>query len=143
MPGKKIFYLTFLLGTIVLSVGCSDRIEPGNVEPGKLPEIKAQVAVAKVTRQPFIYQAVGTVTARTASTLASKLMGTVKAIHVQEGDFVKQGDLLVEIDERQVSARLREAQAALAGARRSEASARSAREAGDCQFEPGRCVGEL
>ncbi|MBW1836154.1 MAG: efflux RND transporter periplasmic adaptor subunit [Deltaproteobacteria bacterium] len=129
MPGKKIFYLTFLLSTILLSPGCSDKIEPGNVEPGELPVIKAHLAVAKVTRQPFIYEAVGTVTARTASTLSSKLMGTVKAIHVQEGDFVKQGDLLVEIDERQVSARLREAREALAGARSSEASARSAREA--------------
>lgn len=129
MPGGKIFYLTFLLGTIVFSAGCSDKIEPGNAEPGQLPVIKAHVAIAKVTRQPFIYQAVGTVTARIASTLSGKLTGTVKAIHVHEGDFVKQGDLLVEIDARQVSARLHEAQAALAGARRSEASARDVREA--------------
>jgi len=90
--------------------------------------IRTHVASADLTRRPFIYEAVGTVKARTASTLSGKLMGTVRAVHVNEGDLVKQGDTLIELDDRQVSAGLLEAQAALAGARREESSARSARE---------------
>jgi RND family efflux transporter MFP subunit len=56
-------------------------------------------------------------------------MGTVKEIRVQEGDRVKQGDTLVVIDKRQVTAQLRQAEAALDEARRAEAAAVSARDA--------------
>jgi RND family efflux transporter MFP subunit len=56
-------------------------------------------------------------------------MGTVKEIRVQEGDRVKQGQTLVVIDKRNVTAQLRQAQAALDEARRAEAGAVSARDA--------------
>ena len=56
-------------------------------------------------------------------------MGTIKEIRVQEGDRVKQGDTLVVIDKRNVTAQLRQAQAALDEARRAEAAAVSARDA--------------
>ncbi len=81
-----------------------------------------------MTQQPFLYEAVATITPRTASTISSKLMGTVQAIHVREGDRVKSGDLLVVVDQRQVSAQLDRAEAGVQEARRAEASAVSAHE---------------
>ena len=120
--------------------GCGDQIEPGRETGAAPPTVKAPVGVAEIRQQPFIYEAVGTVTARTASTIASKLMGTVKAVHVTEGDTVQQGDLLVVIDERQVSAQLEQAEAALAEARRAEASAVSAWEAVRAQAELARAT---
>ncbi len=104
-----------IYGLAVLSLAaCGEKIPPGTEAKKAAAGIKAPVATARVTQQPVYYEAVGTVTARTASTVASKLMGVVRAIHVQEGDVVKQGDLLVTLDQRQVQARLDQAQANLA-----------------------------
>lgn len=103
----KVISLFFFLTVMA----CGDKIEPGTTTPKDSGTIQATVAVAKITHQPFFYEAVGTVTARTASTISSKLMGVVQAVHVREGDMVKKGDLLVTIDQRQVTAQLAEAQA--------------------------------
>lgn len=86
------------------------------------------MSVVRFQTQPFFYEAVGTITPRTASTIAGKLMGTVKEVRVEEGALVRKGDVLVVLDQRQVSAQLRQAEAALSEARRAEASALSARE---------------
>lgn len=125
---KKYLYVT-LLSFMVLLLGCGDKIEPGTTGEVENKVIKTSVTTARVIQQPFIYEAVGTVQARTSSTLSSKLMGEVTAVNVREGDLVKKGDLLVMIDDRQVSAQLRKAKAALAEAKRTEISAESARDA--------------
>ena len=123
---KKYLYVT-MLSFMVLLLGCGDKIEPGTTREVEKKVIKTAVITAAVIQQPFIYEAVGTVQARTSSTLSSKLMGEVKVINVREGDLVKKGDLLVMIDDRQVSAQLRKAEAALAEAKIAEISAKSAR----------------
>ena len=102
--------LIYSLALLTLAA-CGENIEPGNTEPKEGAAVKATVATARVTEQPVYYEAVGTVSARTASTVASKLMGVVRAVHVHEGDLVKKGDLLVTIDQRQVQARLEQASA--------------------------------
>jgi len=50
------------------------------------------------------------------STLSTKLMGTVLAIHVLEGDHVRRGDKLVELDARDLEARAAQVEASLAEA---------------------------
>ena len=60
-----------------------------------------------------LYEATGTVRSRTTSVLSSKVMGTVRAVHVREGDRVRAGQVLVEIDDRDLAAGLRKAQAGL------------------------------
>ncbi len=126
---KKALPNLTVLSLVLLLMGCSDKIEPGTLQKNKNKVVKAPVAVTTVIKQPFLYEAVGTVQARTSSTLSSKILGTVKAVNVQEGDMVKTGELLVMVDDRQVAAQLRKAEAALAEAKRAEASARSARDA--------------
>jgi multidrug efflux pump subunit AcrA (membrane-fusion protein) len=114
---------------ILIPFGCGDKIEPGNEKRPEGPMVKVALAMARTSSQPLSYEAVGTVQPVTTSTLSGKLMGTVKEIRVQEGDRVKQGDTLVVIDKRQVTAQLRQAEAALDEARRAEAAAVSARDA--------------
>jgi len=114
---------------ILIPFGCGDKIEPGNEKRPEGPMVKVALAMARTSSQPLFYEAVGTVQPVTTSTLSGKLMGTVKEIRVQEGDRVKQGDTLVVIDKRQVTAQLRQAEAALDEARRAEAAAVSARDA--------------
>lgn len=110
MNRRSIVFLVFLFA-VAFSTACSQKIEPGTTAEGDQTPIKVEVAIAQMTQQPFMYEAVGTVTARTASTISSKLMGTVRAVHVREGDLVKKGALLVTLDQRQVEAQLQKAQA--------------------------------
>ena len=117
------FFHFILLAAVYLLIGCDEKIEPGNVEPSKLGRVKAPVVSAKIITQPIFYESVGTVSAKIVSTISSKLMGTVLEIFVREGNHVNKGDRLANIDDRQVSAMLRQAKAALAEARRSEIAA--------------------
>jgi RND family efflux transporter MFP subunit len=111
------------LGMVVLFLcqGCGEKIGPGTTPPATDSPIKVNVSQAQTTLQPIMYEAVGTVRAQVEATLSSKLMGTVQAITVEEGDAVTDGSLLVVLDERQVNAQLRQADAALAEAKKAEA----------------------
>ena len=118
--------IAILLAGLLLLGGCAEKIEPGHTPRGAGSTVKASVAEAGLTQQPFVYEAVATITPRTAATLSSKLMGTIRAINVRAGDRVDKGDLLVVVDQRQVTAQLTRAEAGLQEARRAEASALSA-----------------
>jgi RND family efflux transporter MFP subunit len=113
---KLLGYVLAIILSVTFLVSCGNKIEPGTTEKGEVSAVKAPVAVAELTQQPFLYEAVGTVTAQTASTISSKLMGVIQAVHVREGDLVNKGDLLVTIDQRQVTAHLARAQATAEGA---------------------------
>lgn len=120
-----------LLGVFFFFMGCGDKIEPGTTGPIETASIKTGVAVAAVSTQPFFYEAVGTITAQAVSTLSSKIMGTVKSVNVREGDHVKQGDILVVLDKRQVEAGLRQSEAGLSEAAKAVTAAASARNAAE------------
>jgi multidrug efflux pump subunit AcrA (membrane-fusion protein) len=142
MFGKIHWLFWILAGAAALAAACSEKIEPGQASAPDRPVIDAEVATVRLSTQPFYYEAVGTVTARTASTISGKLLGTVKDVRVDEGDSVEEGDVLVVIDQRYVSAQLSEAKAALDEARRAELSARSAREAAKAGAELARATYE-
>lgn len=132
------FLFVMALSFFISLLSCGDKIEPGTTKEGKKKAVKATVAIATVIKQPFLYEAVGTVQAQTVSTLSSKLMGAVRSVNVREGDEVRKGDLLVTIDDRQVTARLREAEEALAEAKRAEVSAKAARDSAKAGAELAR-----
>lgn len=46
-------------------------------------------------------------------TVASKVEGTVKSVHVRDNQFVKKGDILVEVDDADYDVRVKEAEAVL------------------------------
>lgn len=121
LRNKRFYFIIFT--AVFLLTGCGEKIEPGNVEPSKKGRLKAPVVSAKIISQPFFYESVGTVSAKIVSTISSKLMGSVREVFVREGDHVNKGDRLAVIDDRQVSAMLRQTKAALAEARRAEAAA--------------------
>ena len=127
MKTKTVLGMMCLLFFFVAA--CEKSIGPGNTAPGEAGVVKAPVAKAAISQEPLVYEAVATINAQTASTISAKLMGTVQAVHVQEGDLVEKGDLLVTIDPRTVTSRLDQAKAGLAEAKRAEASAISSREA--------------
>ena len=127
MLKNKKFYLIIFTAVFFLT-GCGEKIGPGNVEPSKTGRVKAPVVSVKIISQPFFYYFVVTVSAKTVSTISSKLMGTLREVFVREGDRVNKGDRLANIDNRQTTAMLNQAKAALAEARRGESAARAGAE---------------
>jgi RND family efflux transporter MFP subunit len=116
-------------GLLTLSAGCGEKIEPGHTAAPSGPAVKVAVATARSGTWPLVFEAVGTVQAEIASTVAAKLTGTITSVRVREGDRVRPGDVLVTIDERQVDAQRRLAVAALSEARQAELAAHAACEA--------------
>jgi RND family efflux transporter MFP subunit len=75
---------------------------------------------------PSIYEATGTVRARTSAVIAAKLLGYVREVKVQAGDRVRDGQLLVTLDARDLDVNSRRAEAALDEVRSSVPEADSA-----------------
>ncbi len=91
------------------------------VHPGLVPYQRAKApteAVADVLEQVVVetVPAVATVQPRQRVDVASRILATITAVHVDAADRVKKGQLLVELDDREVQAQLREAEAGLAAA---------------------------
>ena len=141
MMKKRSLYLPILL-LIVFPLACKDKIEPGTAKKSP-PVVKdVTVATARMTDQALIYEAVGTVQAGISSKLSSKLLGTVESIRVREGDRVKKGEALIVLDQRQVKAQVRKAEAGLAEARKALTAAMSAVDAAGTQKKLSRATYE-
>jgi multidrug resistance efflux pump len=125
--------LAAVLASAVAGCGRSPDVE--RVEAAALPVRVEQVRLAATADQ---YDAVGTVASKTVTVLASQVMGRVVAVRVSEGDRVRPGQVLVEIDGRDVAAQaararagVAEAEHALAEVDRSIRAAESGREAAE------------
>jgi multidrug efflux pump subunit AcrA (membrane-fusion protein) len=81
----------------------------------KTAPVPQKVKIEKVQASPLedTYEAMGTVRSKTISVLSSKVLGRIVSIPVREGDRVKAGQLLVEIDDREMKAQLQKSQAGL------------------------------
>lgn len=75
------------------------------------PQVQAYV----VTEQPLLQQVVasGEVRSQSLARIGSEITGVIKNRHVREGDKVQPGDVLLELNNDEQQARVREAQAAL------------------------------
>jgi multidrug efflux pump subunit AcrA (membrane-fusion protein) len=95
--------------------GCSGEKAPA---PPEAPRVSGvPVLAVRETSVPETVEFPGTVKAAVASVLSSKVLGRITAVHVREGDPVHKGQVLVEVDARQVTAGLRQAEAGLEQAR--------------------------
>ncbi|MFQ5560472.1 MAG: efflux RND transporter periplasmic adaptor subunit [Nitrospinota bacterium] len=103
---------------LLFQAGCSDHESSSPLTPPI--SFTEKVAVKKVSKEtiPLFYEAVGTIKARTSVILSSKIAGHIKSIRVTEGRRVQAGQTLIEIDSREVKAKLRQAQAGLESAKK-------------------------
>jgi multidrug efflux pump subunit AcrA (membrane-fusion protein) len=105
---KKIAIITISL-IVAATAACGGKEEAATE---KIPTVQG-VKVETVKSSPIedYYEAVGTVRSKTTSVLSSNVMGNILTVHVREGDRVRAGQPLIEIDDRDVAAQLRKAQA--------------------------------
>ena len=107
---------TSLAGVAAVLLGLSlAACDSPAVEPEATAEAQAvPVRVAKAAPAEFLNQirTVGRVQPDRTYVLAFKTAGVVSVLNVQEGDTVTKGQILAELDPRDVNAQLREAQEA-------------------------------
>lgn len=115
----KIVFPAFLA---ILLTACGGH-PPQRTEAASLPPIPVQTVLLQNVEWPVTYEATGTVKARKAASLSSRLMGYIREIRVEPGDRVRAGQLLVTIDSRDLDSAVRQAQAAEAEARSAVAEA--------------------
>lgn len=119
--------IVFIAGALALSYGLYTKLQeaPVGAAPGMMggpPGGMGQttVTVAVVSREMLAddVESVGTAQANESLNLTAKVSDTVTAIHFNDGGFVEQGDVLVELTNNAEAARLAEARASEADARR-------------------------
>jgi len=86
---------------------------------GDEPVPASRIRVAPVVEEeiPLVREFAGTVRARTVSRISARVMAQVLEVTRREGDLVKEGELLVRLDDRELKARVRQAESALGQAR--------------------------
>jgi len=100
----------FLLSALALAATSCGRREDAAAERASSP-VRTRVETVAMTSVEETVEAVGTVRSRTTSVLSAKVMGHVLAVLVREGDRVRPGQVLVQLDDREVQAQLRKAEA--------------------------------
>ena len=92
-------------------------------ETAPLARVDAPTEIVSTFELPATRSVAGSVRAATVSPLAAKVMGNVVAVHVREGDRVRAGQRLVEIDGREARAARDAVERAVDGANAAVAAA--------------------
>ena len=95
---------------VSLMISCSRKAEP---EQAAAIVSGLKMETLQTSLVDDYYEAVGTVQAKNRSVVAAKVMGNVVALHVREGDLVRAGQILIEIDNRDAAIQLQKTQAGM------------------------------
>lgn len=101
--------LVITIAVVLLLSGCEDK-KLGETEVERPIVNGVTVIEVRPSLIDEYYETSGTVKAKTISLVASRVMGTVTSIMVKEGDSVVKGQLLLTIDDRDITQRVRAAE---------------------------------
>ena len=105
------FILVPTLASMAILSGCGG----GDARPKAATAsaaIPVQTATVGTQQWPGVYEATGTVRARTAAVISSRVMAYVQQVAVQVGDRVREGQLLITLDAQDLDTNVRRAEAA-------------------------------
>lgn len=128
----------WVLGAGLALVGCGSETRKSET-PSAAPVAVQTVAVTAEAWSSG-YEAVGTVRARTAALISSKVMAYVREVRVQASDRVRAGDLLVALDARDLESNYRRAEAGRDEARSAQAEADQALAGAKVQLDLARAT---
>lgn len=95
----------------ILTAGCKGKIKEGKVEVQR-PVVR-DVKVSEVKKFPVedYHETSGSVKAQNVAVISSRMMGEVTALNVKEGDFVKTGQTILTVDDRDIAEKIKAAEA--------------------------------
>ncbi len=109
--------LALLVGVMAYLAGFFETKIPVDFR-GAVPSTeKGHVFSVEMTQEPLIEMAAGTIRAKVETAISPLITATVSSISVRAGDEVKQGDVLVRLDARQLQARVDQARQAAVAAK--------------------------
>ena len=127
--------ISLIASVVFLLAVTSCEKKPESTQPGPIVQ-GAKIETVKTSAVDDYYQAVGTVRAKTSSVVAARIMGNITSVRVREGDRVRAGQTVIEIENRDAPVQIQKAQAgvresndALDEAERNIRAAESARDA--------------
>jgi len=96
---KSLLTFTFVILALAGASSCSRKPEQATTTAAIVQGVKIETVASQSVDES--YEAVGTVRAKNTSIVAAKVMGSIVAMKVREGDTVRAGQILVEIDSRE------------------------------------------
>jgi len=112
--------------------GCSDSKHGVTAAPATVSGLT--VTAVKVSDLPETLDVVGTVRARTSAMVSARISGTVSVLHVREGDRVRKGQVLGQLDSKENLAQATGAVAAIDEAKRGVEEAQARQKLADSTF---------
>lgn len=95
---------------VILLCGCEKK-QPVTHSEEKLPTATVRVEAVLIQPRMATEEVVGTVRPKLSASISSKISGVVQQMLVSPGQRVKAGELLIQLDAREIQARLDQAQA--------------------------------
>ena len=130
MKKKQLFVIPIAVW-LLTSCGGEQHANQGE----ELAPVAVTTATVDTVDWPSVYEATGTVRARTTATLSAKVMGYVREVTVDAGDHVNKGQLLVRLDSRDLDAAYQRAKAGLEEARSATVEVANAIHAAKAQLD--------
>jgi RND family efflux transporter MFP subunit len=108
---------------VALMAYMAGALTPGKIAPDKAaaperPTLPSDAVVEPVheIEQPYVEEAIGTLKAASRTQISSRVLAHIKAINVTSGSQVAEGDVLIQLDHRDLQAKRSEAEAAVVAA---------------------------
>ena len=101
---KTIFRTMLIAGVVVMTAGCGSNTKKAEAQPEAVVEAAPTVAVVQVSKRevPQIATYTSTVQPYVKNNIVPQAGGRITKINVEIGDFVKEGQVLAEIDKAQL-----------------------------------------
>jgi len=98
----------FFIAAVLVVAGCGSKEEPSTSAGSAAPQATIQAAVVKIetVQVPVRVEVTGQVTAIFQAMLSSRIQGTIDKLLVREGTEVSKGQILIQLDNRDVEADL-------------------------------------
>ncbi|HXE96048.1 MAG TPA: biotin/lipoyl-binding protein, partial [Dongiaceae bacterium] len=118
------------------AAGCSKKHDAANAESAPAVVVKGvSMETVKSVAVPELLDVVGSVRARTSAVVSPRIPGSISVLRVREGDRVRKGQLLAQLDAQENQATAAVATAAIDEARRGLDEAVSRRKLADTTYE--------
>lgn len=120
---RRLFVVAAALAGLVLVIGWMSGWFLSKIQPSEAEQVRREPAPGQETtcafilRTPQTVEVVGTIEPYRRATVASQLMAVVHRVLVRPGQRVEAGQLMVELDDRELQAQHREAEAAVVASR--------------------------
>lgn len=133
---KAMPFFAMISVVVLMLTGCHQGQDVSKKEPAPLTVAKGVVvAMVKSSTLPETLEVVGTVHARTSAVVSVRVPGAISFLRASEGDRVKKGQLLAQLNAEENQATAAVATAGIEDARRSLSEAETRKRLADATFE--------